>query len=552
MRGLLLGILLLLMNVANAESRYALLIANQNYPTPQKDLNIFGELEMPVSEMRELSKVLQNYDFTVTEVTDADLDKMSSAINRFVSKLQPGDVGLLYYAGHGAQAEGHNYLIPVNKKFADATDVKNGAYLAQSAIDKLSGSSARVKLVFLDSCRNQLLVKEKGRGFSDPGFAKMDAEGVVISYATGLGKIAADNITYTSQLIKAIRDNESERIEIVLSEAQELTAQATGGQQMPWYEKGMVGKFCFGTCGKPEPAKKEDNSAELEQLRKENERLRNANMLPPEKVTPPQKSGQSFRDKLKDGSLGPEMVQIPAGTFQMGSNEYGSEEPVHTVSVKSFALGKYEVTRGEFRKFVEATSYKTEAEKGDGCYSWTGSEWKRDSSLNWKNVGFTQDYKHPVVCVSWNDAKAYVEWLSEQTGKDYRLPSEAQWEYACRAGTTTKYWWGNEIGKNNTNCDGCGSQWDNKQTAPVGSFKPNPFGLYDVHGNVWEWLEDKWHSDYSGAPSDGSAWVSGDSNSHLLRGGSWSSDDNYLRCANRGRYDTASRFNNWGFRLSRM
>ncbi len=102
------------------------------------------------------------------------------------------------------------------------------------------------------------------------------------------------------------------------------------------------------------------------------------------------------------------------------------------------------------------------------------------------------------------------------------------------------------------NCDGCGSQWDNKQTAPVGSFKPNPFGLYDVHGNVWEWLEDKWHSDYSGAPSDGSAWVSGDSNSHLLRGGSWSSDDNYLRCANRGRYDTTYRFNNWGFRLSRM
>ncbi len=102
---------------------------------------------------------------------------------------------LFYYAGHGVQAEGNNYLIPVNKKFADATDVKNGAYLAQSAIDKLSGSSARVKLVFLDSCRNQLLIKEKGRGFSDPGFAKMDAEGVVISYATGLGKIAADNIT---------------------------------------------------------------------------------------------------------------------------------------------------------------------------------------------------------------------------------------------------------------------------------------------------------------------------------------------------------------------
>ena len=117
MRWLLLSILLLLMNVANAESRYALLIANQNYPTPQKDLNIFGALETPVSEMRELSKVLQDYDFTVTEVKDADLDEMSSAINRFVGKLQPGDVGLFYYAGHGVQAEGNNYLIPVDKKF---------------------------------------------------------------------------------------------------------------------------------------------------------------------------------------------------------------------------------------------------------------------------------------------------------------------------------------------------------------------------------------------------------------------------------------------------
>jgi len=285
------------MNVASAESRYALLIANQNYPTPQKDLNIFGALETPVQEMREFAKVLRDYNFEVTEIANANSDDMSVAINQFTSKLQPGDVGLFYYAGHGVQVDGNNYLIPVQKKFADAVEVKNGAYLAQSAIDKLSRSNARVKLVFLDSCRNQLLIKEKGRGFSDPGFAKMDAEGVVISYATGLGKIAADNITYTSQLIKAIRDNESERIEIVLSEAQELTAQATGGQQIPWYEKGMVGKFCFGTCGK-----KSTSDDELARLREENARLRNTNILPPE-VTPPQQ-GKSFRDKKIEQKVG--------------------------------------------------------------------------------------------------------------------------------------------------------------------------------------------------------------------------------------------------------
>jgi len=236
------------------------------------------------------------------------------------------------------------------------------------------------------------------------------------------------------------------------------------------------------------------------------------------------------RDKLKDGSLGPELVLIPAGTFQMGSNDGSSDEkPVHTVTVKSFALGKYEVTFEEYDKFCEATGRDKPKDEG----------WGRG--------------KRPVINVSWDDAKAYVKWLSEQTGKDYRLPTEAQWEYAARAGTTTKYWWGNEIGKNNANCDGCGSQWDNKQTAPVGSFKPNSFGLYDVSGNVWEWLEDKWHGNYEGAPSDGSAWTAGgDSNNHLFRGGSWSDNDNYLRCAYRGRNDSSSRYYGWGLRFSRV
>jgi len=261
--------------------------------------------------------------------------------------------------------------------------------------------------------------------------------------------------------------------------------------------------------------------------------------------------GKSFRDELKDGSLGPEVVLwIPGGTFQMGSNEYDSEKPVHTVTVKSFGMGKYEVTRGEFRKFVEATSYKTEAEKGDGCYGWTGSDWKKDSAYNWKNVGFTQDDKHPAVCVSWNDAKAYVKWLSEQTGKDYRLPSEAQWEYVCRAGSMGKYSFGDDVNQLG-DYGWYGKNSDNK-THPVGEKQANKFRLYDMHGNVWEWLEDVWHSDYNGAPGDGSAWMSGDSNTRLLHGGSWSLDDDSLRCAFRVRDVTSSRYNNWGFRISRV
>jgi len=127
----------------------------------------------------------------------------------------------------------------------------------------------------------------------------------------------------------------------------------------------------------------------------------------------------------------------------------------------------------------------------------------------------------PVINVSWDHAQQYVAWLAKMTGRPYRLLSEAEWEYAARAGTTTAYSWGDELGKNNGNCNGCGSNWDGRQTAPVGSFAPNRFGLYDMHGNVWEWVEDCLHADYEGAPTDGSAWVAGDCKERVIRGGSW-------------------------------
>ena len=148
-------------------------------------------------------------------------------------------------------------------------------------------------------------------------------------------------------------------------------------------------------------------------------------------------------------------------------------------------------------------------------------------------------------------AQAYVRWLSGKTGEEYRLLSEAEWEYVARAGTTTAYWWGDDIGRNRANCDGCGSRWDNRQTAPVGSFSANPFGLHDVHGNVWEWVEDCWNDGYRGAPTDGSAWESGECERRVLRGGSWYSVPELLRSADRDRYSAGGRLNNAGFRVAR-
>ena len=227
----------------------------------------------------------------------------------------------------------------------------------------------------------------------------------------------------------------------------------------------------------------------------------------------------------------PEMVVIPAGSFRMGCVSgidcIDSQKPVHSVRIASFELSKYEVTFEEYDAFTDATGRERADDEG----------WGRG--------------RRPVINVSWDDAVAYTQWLSEQTGENYRLPSEAEWEYAARAGSTTQYSWGNDIGVNRANCIGCGSQWDGKQTAPVGSFNANRWGLYDMHGNVEEWVQDCWNRNYEGAPDDGSAWESGGCYYRFLRGGSWFVRPWFLGSANRSWLSTLFRYYYIGFRVAR-
>jgi len=320
--------------------------------------------------------------------------------------------------------------------------------------------------------------------------------------------------------------------------------QETQGEdkQEPWESVALTSPFCFsGDCVGAETAKLRQQLA----LLKEQLAQKQAPSFPPGKV---------FRDSLQVGGYAPEMVVIKAGSFQMGDIQGGGasdEKPVHWVNIEKFAMGKYEVTVGDFRKFVNASGYKTEAEKGSGCYVYSSSSWKKEKDANWHNPYFSQTNNQPVVCVSWNDAIAYTEWLTQQTGKHYRLPSESEWEYAARAGTKTKYWWGNEIGKNQAVCDGCGSRWDDKQTAPVGSFRANPFDLYDTVGNVWEWCADNWHGNYEGAPSDGRVWKGGNESRRVLRGGSWDVNPDSSRAAYRVRNALGFRLILVGFRVVR-
>jgi len=256
-----------------------------------------------------------------------------------------------------------------------------------------------------------------------------------------------------------------------------------------------------------------------------------------------------------------ELEYIPAGTFMMGSPETeqdrDSDETLHQVTIsKPFYMGKYPVTKAQWSRFVEVRSYRSEAETSGGAYFWTGNEWKVDPKRNWKNPGFDQCPGHPVVCVSWNDAQALINWLnglgqSNLTG--LRLPTEAEWEYACRAGTATPFYFGKALNGTQANCDGNYPYGTNtkgpylQKTSAVGSYLANAWGLHDMHGNVWEWCSD-WYGEYPvirvtdpQGPQEGEARV--------LRGGSWLSNCRYCRASFRFRIDPGNRYGNDGFRV---
>jgi sulfatase modifying factor 1 len=257
-----------------------------------------------------------------------------------------------------------------------------------------------------------------------------------------------------------------------------------------------------------------------------------------------------------------EMVDIPAGRFTMGSSASEAvatgvpeghaayEHPQHEVTVGRFAIGKYDVTRGEFASFVAATGYRT-----PGC--------EPEHVLA---PPYAQTDNYPATCVNWSDAQAYISWLSAKTGKSYRLPTEAEWEYAARAGTTTPWFWGNDAARecgfanggdlsmkdgmpDHSGTDLCRDGY--AFASPVGSFRPNGWGLYDMAGNVWQWVADCWHETYDGAPSDGSAWTIDACDKRDLRGGAWNMNAYHVRSANRNFLDPAIRSDRIGFRLAR-
>ena len=294
--------------------------------------------------------------------------------------------------------------------------------------------------------------------------------------------------------------------------------------------------------------------------------------------------------EFQDCESCPVMVEIPAGEFLMGSKpgeseSQGDEVPDHTVTIDyAFAVGKYEVSVKEYQNFISATS----ATIDKGCYVRTTvptmtypdeglkekspakdgsanlSDWIEDVGKHWRNPGFPQEDNHPVVCVSWNDAVAYTTWLSQKTGKPYRLLSEAEWEYVARAGTETSRYWSEDedfckyanvadftLRKEFPDWQGANCEDGSAYTARNGSFRPNAFGLHDILGNVLEWVDDCWVDNYADTPTDGSSWLENECSRKTIRSGSWFDGPRILRSANRYGYYKGGKNYTLGFRIAR-
>lgn len=556
---------------AHAEKRVALVIGNSAYPA--------SPLDNPVNDARAMAAKLKSVGFEVLLRENATKAQMEDAIGLFGEKLAADATGLMFYAGHGMQVNGRNFLVPVDAKIGSEQRVKLETVDAEVVLDQMAAAKARVSLVILDACRNNPF-ERRWRGGS-AGLATMNApEGTLIAYATAPGKVADDgadkNGLYTGELLKVLGEP-GLPVEEVFKRVRVAVSRASNGSQTPWEASSLTGDLYFVpkgstvTVAPPAPVPVDADAMTCEALKGSGSaaafeeylrqfprgqcvsyaRVRLADLAPkPQQVavvTPPSPSpqpgnfppGKVFRDCADC----PDMVVVPSGSFTMGSPESeperrSTEGPQHRVTIpRSFAVGKYEVTQGEW-----------EAVMGGNPADFKGS-------------------RNPVEMVNWEEAQDFVRRLNAKvrsvvqvsTGGDgpYRLLSESEWEYAARAGTTTPFHTGSTITPEQANFDGNytynGSSTGTYRgkTVTVGSFSGNAFGLHDMHGNVWEWVQDCWNDGYSGAPTDGSARTTLDCSWRVIRGGSWGHYPVVLRSASRNRDVPGYRVVNIGFRLAR-
>jgi formylglycine-generating enzyme required for sulfatase activity len=470
---------------------------------------------------------------------------MQRAIDTFTGKIRSGMVALFYFSGYGIQVARQTYLIPVNAQVWTEAEVRRDGISLDGLLAEMQRKGAKVKIVIIDASRRNPF--ERRFRASAAGLAALDApDGTLAMYSAAPGKVinegSGPNSLFVGELIKELRVPNL-TAEEVFNRARIGVSRASNNEQVPWVASSLIDEFYFGSprpvatgpaaAPAPSPAPTPQRTPAPAPAPAPSAAPTPAPAPAPSATatlsttSPPTATSAKAGDVFRDCQGCVEMLVVPAGSFDMGSaTEY--ENPAHRVTIaKPFAIGRHEVTFDQWDMCVADGGCKHRPED---------REWGRGD--------------RPVINVSWLDAKAFVAWLSQKTGQTYRLPSEAEWEYAARGGTNTPYWWGRDVGSRQANCRECNTG-TSQQTAAVGSFKANPYGLHDTAGNVAEWVEDCWNDNYRGAPQNGSPWLTGQCRLRVLRGGAFDSAAKYLRSTARFRYDSDVRYSANGFRVAR-
>lgn len=517
--------LIAISSASHAETRIALLITNWKYGDGSSSLSSLPR------DARSFAGELKQDGFDVEMKENLKKQDMQNAIDQFKSKIKEGTTALFFFNGVGLEYNRQSYIIPANAEIWQEADIKRDGFNLNSLLADLASLGARNKILIIDAARRNPFE----RNFRDvpSGLAAIDAPpGSLIMLSATPGKLVPDNAAesnpFVNELLRQIPRPGS--AEAAFNRTRLGVYNKSRGEQVPWVSSSLTDEFSF--KGAEFVVFPEDLPSKASPARQTEAELQTSHSAKPalpvptatEVASASSPSGFTFRDC--DGC--PELVVVRPGSFKMGSSKSPSEMPSHTVKLpNAFAIGRFEVTFAEWDRCVEA---------GECRYQPGDHGWGRA--------------KIPVGDVSWEDANAYLTWLSHKTGQTYRLPSEAEWEFASRGGTSGRFWWGHDQGEGNANCAGCGQQSQGKPLV-VGSFKPNSFGLYDTAGNIAEWVQDCWNENYKGAPSNGSAWLAGNCSQRVLRGGSYNSKAQFVRSPARFRYDSDVRYLANGFRALR-
>ncbi|MDM8515286.1 SUMF1/EgtB/PvdO family nonheme iron enzyme [Desulfobacterales bacterium HSG16] len=537
---------------AGQQGRVALLIGNEDYRS--------SPLLNPVNDANGMGDVLEGLGFTVSVRKNLNWQEMNEAIVDFGGKMKNSELCLFYYAGHGVQIDGKNYLIPVDSDIRHEKEVKYKAIDAELVLAEMGNSENRTNIVILDACRGNPF-SSKFRT-SSKGLTHMAApSGTLIAYSTGPGKKAGDgsrnHSLYTEELIKHIEIPGSRLVD-VFSQVRKAVRERTGGRQIPWESTSLEGAVYLGKVESAElPVSKPvsvSQSLKVDKKAKTKINLAQSETVIKEAVFDQPPAGAMKIDTVTQMNFS----WIPGGCYPMGCGSWtdtcdADEKPVHKVCVDGLWVGIYEVTYKQFLIFLNEVN-----DPGLEGEAWFQTRDNDPEGLILSGVdGYTVEAKylnHPVTNVSWYGAKAFVSWLSNKTGNDFNLPTEAEWEYIARSGGLKEKYAGGDDIESVAWCVLPGQQPDSMPHV-VGTKSPNGLGIYDMSGNVWEWCRDIYReAAYAKHEVDNPVeyivnTYKGNGSARVIRGGSFLYDSRYSRSSNRGSHWIAGHTSDLGFRV---